>query len=195
MIDTVKFVDFLIEKGLTPNQFLLGMLIKLRQYETLYKYWNEGSSNGWTDAEIEDMIEKGFLISIGKSRPYAADELMVTEKFYSSFMTDDGESAAEEFLELYPAMVKYRDGRRVGPLKGGRGFNRDLFIRKYAQEIGWNKELHQQVMLATRYALDNLLPVFVNVTSFIQDGVWRDIYNEMTPAEDDFDLPGEKLIL
>lgn len=121
--NVTDYTEFLIKHKLSTNQFLLLYLLyteKMVKTKTgkvsysegtcLYKWQAKGK--GWSQPEIEDLVDKEYLVAFTKSYSvqgstltgYAIDDLILTQKFYD-IMFISTEHAFEELLEIYPDTI------------------------------------------------------------------------------------------
>lgn len=121
--NVTDYTEFLIKHKLSTNQFLLLYLLyteKMVKTKTgkvsysegtcLYKWQAKGK--GWSQPEIEDLVDKDYLVAFTKPYSvqgntltgYAIDDLILTQKFYD-IMFISTEHAFEELLEIYPDTI------------------------------------------------------------------------------------------
>ncbi len=119
MIEDVNaYVDFMVKNKLSTNQFLLLYVLhcesmmmdktdnklKWKKIGNVYKWSQEGK--GWTEKEIEDLIDKEYIFGIKSKQEngvytYSIDQLILTQKF-SDVMFINSIFAFDEILEIYP---------------------------------------------------------------------------------------------
>lgn len=129
---------------------------------------------GITEEDKEDLARKGFL------EP-TLDE--VTQK-YSRLLqsdTDSDESRWKEFCNYYPSTTPGPDGRiRVLKAKDPDAKSNSKAKKKYLAYIKNKPELHEKVMEAMKYALDNK---FVNLRylqaleTFVNQYSWEKFFS------------------
>ena len=184
------YVQTLISLDITANQFLLCHLLYTDQKENgkyvtpglkstspianLYKYCNSNHRK-WTKEEIEDLIDKEYLINNNREDRLDADLLDVTDKFkhrvYASV------NRFEELWEVYPAVVKSFDNSKQGvKLKV---CDPDEMQDLYNRIVKTNK-LHKHIIFLVEWAKKNN-QLNVSLANFIKSRHWEtleELYKE-----------------
>lgn len=178
--DPTSYVDFLCTHKLSPNQFLLCYLLytehMIRDKESnlryatvgnIYKYCDKGT--GWSNSDVEDLIEKGYLIDTTKTKDtYAIDRLILTEKFVD-LMFINANFAFEEFFEAYPNSTMI-DGKAAF-LKA---VDPDVVAERYKKAIKNSAVKHAEIMEIIAYAKENNL-INMRVDKFVMGKLWEAI--------------------
>lgn len=167
-IDVKRYVKFMVDNKIGPQQFLFLYLIKRKEKETieLYKSGFPTEDNSMIGAFLkQDLIDRGFLThNIEKGNVMSAYE--VTEKFNNLFIKDRHE-AADEFWKLYPGFVNI-GGNNV-PLTN---MDRYQFALKYAERIGYSIDEHKAVLEDLKFGVSKGL-VRQNIDKFISSQMWE----------------------
>ncbi|GAA4409933.1 hypothetical protein GCM10023187_33920 [Nibrella viscosa] len=142
-------LDALIRYRITPSQYVFLFLTHTRQYAALYKYGQEG--NGFTAEEIQDLIDRDFIIDLNKDGYYYVDFFVVTDEIGKDLFETDREKAALEFWNAYPVQLRDPDTGQIYSLVKT---NKPRFLADYYLRIGHSDEKHRQVMEALHYAID-----------------------------------------
>ncbi|GAA4451006.1 hypothetical protein GCM10023189_12460 [Nibrella saemangeumensis] len=142
-------LDALIRYRITPSQYVFLFLTHGRQYAALYKYGQEG--NGFSAEEIQDLIDRGFIIDLNKDGYYYVDFFVVTDEVGKDLFETDREKAGLEFWNAYPVQLRDPDTGQIYSLVKT---NKQRFLADYFLRIGHSDEKHQQVMEALYYAVD-----------------------------------------
>lgn len=136
-----EFVDILCKLKISANQYLICMLVYDRDGATTIKYYNENSGNQFTYEEIDDLVDREYLLRLSKDRKnYQLDYFSTTTKFMSDFLIDE-DDAGEEFWNAYPSWI-WMNGRKTS----AKSCDKDDIIEKYYRKIKGNKKKHQKVM-------------------------------------------------
>lgn len=153
MVNIVEFMKTLSKFGITANQFLLLYLTMIHRFDLLYEYiQNIRKSNtilandygGIPDYEINNLLDRGFLIDLGGDRTYA-DNYIVTDKFSKFFKTIDNNDALD-FWNEYPERISNETTSWRG-----RNMNKDAFLIYYNNLIGHDKVLHDKIIKTLKY--------------------------------------------
>jgi hypothetical protein len=176
--DPDYYVDFLCKNNLSTNQFLLLYLLyhekmikdpngklKYTIAGNIYKWLDKGK--GWTEAEIEDLISKDYVVSVAKG-DYSIDQLVLTNKFVDIMFISTGD-AFEELLELYPPTVTI----------DGKGFmlkacDLEACSKAYLKAIKNSNRKHKEVLELIEYGIENKL-INIKIDKFIGGKIWEDL--------------------
>ncbi len=172
MIDTNRYIPFIIKHKLTQPQFLLLYLLYKKEIHHINAYKKafptpDGSMIG--DIPLKQLIDEGYLARIKNhgNEKVLSGELILTDKFTYIFV--DSFQAGEELIEAYPAFM-VKQGNKM-PLKFGDAGN----IRKiYAIAISHSKEEHREVLKDVEYAKENGL-IMGKLENFILSKAWNDV--------------------
>lgn len=180
MIDDVNaYVDFMVKHKLSTNQFLLLMLLHTESYfksqkglkyktvGNIYKWSKEGK--GWSEQEIEDLINKDYLFGIKSQQAngtitYSIDQLILTQKF-SDIMFVNSTFAFEEILEIYPDTFQI-NGQVVFTKSG----DLDKVQQNYFKLIKGNTVKHEEIKHIITYAKERGLCNY-KLENFLTKGV------------------------
>jgi hypothetical protein len=180
MIDDVNaYVDFMVKHKLSTNQFLLLMLLHTESYfksqkglkyktvGNIYKWSKEGK--GWSEQEIEDLINKDYLFGIKSKQTngtitYSIDQLILTQKF-SDIMFVNSTFAFEEILEIYPDTFQI-NGQVVFTKSG----DLDKVQQNYFKLIKGNTVKHEEIKNIITYAKERGLCNY-KLENFLTKGV------------------------
>jgi hypothetical protein len=189
--DLSKYVDFLVQWKITPEQFLLCYTLYLDKVESQTgKYVEEGPaisnvykySEGvkpWAHVDIDLLVSKGFLIDRNKQHPKRnayPDHMEVSEAFINAiFSTEDD---FEEFWNEYPALIpNFQDpirGKKI-PLKA---VIKEDIESLYLKRCRKDKNLHKRIMKVLRWAKANDR-INTNITNFIGGEIWKALEEDM----------------
>jgi hypothetical protein len=121
--DLDAFLDLLREHEMTPSQLLLCLLLHANQTDTtiegdesplasLYRY--SETVRPWTDDEIQDLVDRGYLEASGAQNAYP-DTLRVTSTLTRALRVET--SRFEAFWNAYPAFAPQEDAGSAVCLK------------------------------------------------------------------------------
>lgn len=165
LTNVTHYTEFLISNKLSTNQFLLLYLlytermvkdktgrIGYTQGTCIYKWHNKGS--GWSQAEIEDLCNKDYVIAMKKQYDvgdkkqygYAIDDLIITDKF-NDIMYINTEGAFDEILSLYPDT--FNINTQTVFTKAG---NLDKVSDEYHKLIKYNLDYHEKIKEIIEFA-------------------------------------------
>ncbi len=180
MIDDVNaYVDFMVKHKLSTNQFLLLMLLHTESYfksqkglkyktvGNIYKWSKEGK--GWSEQEIEDLINKDYLFGIKSQQvngtiTYSIDQLILTQKF-SDIMFVNSTFAFEEILEIYPDTFQIN-----GQVVFNKSGDLDKVQQNYFKLIKGNTVKHEEIKNIITYAKERGLCNY-KLENFLTKGV------------------------
>lgn len=190
MIDTNRYVPFIIKHKLTQPQFLLLYLLYKKEIHHIDAYKKafptpDGSMIG--GIPLKQLIDEGYLARIKNhgNEKIISTELILTDKFTYIFV--DSFEAGEELVAAYPAFMT-KGGNRM-PLKFG---DINQLRKLYAGAINNSKEEHKEVLLDVEYAKENNL-IMGKLENFILSKAWLDVRKIRLGLEEiiqtDQDLP------
>lgn len=178
-----QLVSLLIELDISINQFLLLWFLHLDKEEGNGKLITEGPAianiyryaekvNSWSFAEIDDLINKGWMIDRNKasqdgSRQAYPDYFEISETFEDKlFVTSD---RFDQFWEEYPAFVENFNGPRgpMIPLKAAVMEDVELLYKKRVR----TKAKHQEVMDILKWAKEEGL-INMNIAKYVGSGMF-----------------------
>ncbi|CCH53244.1 hypothetical protein BN8_02323 [Fibrisoma limi BUZ 3] len=143
-------IDALCRYKLTPNQYLLLLLIHSRQYATMYKFGQEGP--GFTAEEIGELVDRGFLLNLNKSGYYYVDLFVLTDEVRADLFEPEREKAALEFWNTYPILIR---DTATGLGCSLLATDKHRFLTDYYAKVGYSVDKHARVMEALHYAIDH----------------------------------------
>ncbi len=183
------YVNFLIEQKITTNQYLLLYLLFTEKMEKegeeltwpdtgLISQWQEHGP-GWIIEDIEDLIEKEFLINISDNI-ISLDKLILTSKF-SDLIFVNATFAFQEFFESYPSTI---------PIKNETAFLKavdpEIIEKLYTELIQGSAHKHQEFMELLEYGKERGL-IKVRIDKYFTAKIWETIQkmkNEDEKGED-----------
>lgn len=173
-----EFVDLLCRLKISPNQFLICMLIYEKDVAGTIKYYEENKTNRFSSIDINELINRGFIIRVSKDeKHYELDQFIVTDMFSSEFLVD-GEEAGEEFWNLYPSWMTFNNTKKTS----AKSCDKDDLIEKYAKKIRSSKNKHQEIMSILRQYIEatNGNPA-MGIEKFVSSEHWtalKELYEE-----------------
>ncbi len=173
MEDIKSYMDKLIELKITPNQFLFCYLIHTDNYAEIYRYTEKGA--GWKKEELENLVNRGFIMNINQDGEWFSDGFIVTEKFTKGFLFDAYEKA-KEFYEAYPAFGSI-DGKPFPTKK----IAPDKFYSLYNKVTGEKIEVHERAMKALDYAKKTGL-ANMRIDNWVESRMWEHIEKSLKHA-------------
>lgn len=173
MFKTIReFVDLLCKLGISPNQFLICMLIHEKDVAGTIKYFEENKRNRFAVLDIDWLLNNGFLLRIDKRKEtnYELDEFIVTAKFTEEFLVDEYD-AGEELWNTYPSWMNF-DGSR----KSAKSVDKDELIEKYLKKINFSKKKHSAIIeVIKKYAEDNNGYATMGIQKFVSSEQWVEL--------------------
>ena len=176
--ETNLYVEVLSELNLTANQFLLCHLLyddfledtkgtrNKKAISALFKYAAE-KHRAWKTEELDDLIEKGFLVNRNPPNKKDPDLLEVTEKFIN--LVYGTKRRFYEIWEIYPKII---------PSFGTAGDYIKLKVcdpeeleEIYNKVVKTNK-LHDHVMDILKWAIRNN-QINVSIVNFVRSRHWE----------------------
>lgn len=170
MFDAKRFVDTLVNTGLTPNEFLILYLIHMKDTATLWKYTNNVRIFSYD--ERDKLIDMGYLKDHNKfeenghDRQTLPEGYEVTKKFIKKYFLVSGE-AFDELWNKYPGYLTI-NGAKV-PNKSA---DPDELAKVYGTKIGHSIDKHEEVMKLLEYAIENNL-IHMNIKNWITSKQWE----------------------
>jgi hypothetical protein len=198
--NVTDYVKFLIKHKLSTNQWLMLYLlytekmVKNKQGKVTYDiagnvYRWQDKGKGWTQAEIQDLVSKDYIIAFKKNYTidnqtiygYMMDDLILTDKF-AEIMFIDMEAAFEEILELYPDTMLV-NGSTVFTKSG----DLDKLSDAYHKAIKGSIHEHEKIKAIVSYAKERSL-CNMKLDKFLSKGVIDPIKKMM---EENYDSGGD----
>lgn len=143
-----EFLDFLCDKKIDANEYLLCMLLYYNDEGMIEKFKNrfrifEPERGKYIKSMLENLIALGYVDDFNDVRDglkyYDVNLLMVTPKFTQEFLIDK-EDAAEELWKAYPKRMF------IDRMVPARSMDYDEFVKKYNSIIKGNKKLHKKIL-------------------------------------------------
>ncbi len=142
IIPNKEFVDLLCDLKISPNQFLICMLIHDKDVAATIKYYEENGENKFDFKDIELLLKRGFIIRISKDeKHYHLDQFITTDLFSGGFLVDN-EEAGEELWDAYPNWMHFNNTKPVA----AKSCDKDDLIEKYGKKIKGSKKKHKEIM-------------------------------------------------
>ena len=161
MIQEDSYVKFLVEHGLTQNQYLLLHLVYKERPDLIREYKQAFPSDDNTmigQYFIEDLFKKGFLEKKGDGT------IIVSTKFLEAFINKH--TASDEIFEIYPTHW-IKDGISI-PLSA---MDRNVFANLYDKAILSSILEHIEVVKDIKFAIqENLLNI--GIDKFVKSKYW-----------------------
>ena len=161
MISEDSYVKFVIEHGLTQNQYLLLHLVYKKRPDLIKDYkqaFPSGDSTMIGQYFIDDLFKKNFL----EKKPDGT--ITVSAKFLEAFINKH--SACDEIFEIYPTHWS-KDGVLI-PLSA---MDRNVFANLYDKAISSSILEHLEVVKDINYAIqENLLNI--GIDKFVKSKYW-----------------------
>lgn len=175
MITSTKdYVKLLCELKISPEQFLICMIVNDKDGASAIRYRNENPEHRFKHEQVDELLERGFLVRISTDRHiYNLDHFAVTGMFTSEFLVDN-EDAGDELWELYPSWLKVK-GQKVS----AKSCDKDDLVEKYAKKIKGSKKKHKEIMEIVReYAHRNDNYALMGIEKFVASEHWIDLRKE-----------------
>lgn len=159
----------MVKKKLNPNQMFLLILIHLGLQPQIEEYFNTLKISR---EEIDDMIQRGYLINFNQDDEYMIDRFTVTEKFTEDLFMEDPHLKFYEFWDAYPAFITI-DTRRIP----ARSTDKDALCDRYCQHIT-TVDQHICAMSALQWGIKRGM-VCMGIEKFVASRQWEVLYQEM----------------
>lgn len=162
MIAVDEYINFLTKYELSPEQYLLLVLLKDGRGDLIQKYKQSFPLEEGTmipRLQIKDLIDKGFLIKSDK-------KFKLSSKLLEIFVTP--EKAVDEIYDLYPPFMESDVGVSI-PLTS---MDRNIFKEIYIPKIKGSYIEHIEVLKDLQYAIDNNL-IKVGINKFVTSNQWK----------------------
>lgn len=166
MFNADKYVDVIINTGLTERQFLGLYLIFIKRKDLAEKYSKEvlGGMKIIPDSEKHELEIKGWLVKLGTNQYH------LSKKFMEIFV--DKHIATEEVFELYPTFL-YNGGVQI-PLTA---MDRNIFANLYIDFIYGSLDEHLEVIKDIKYGKEKGL-LNMGIEKFLKSKHWLTIRQE-----------------
>lgn len=181
-----SYIATLEKLKISANQYLLCYLLytdekiksgdkyiysKTKPIANIYRY--ASNVKPWTDAEMKDLIEKGYLIDKNRTSETSPDFLEVTPKFIDEVFC--GETHFEEFWREYPAFVANFNSPNGPKIK--LKVTDPMELEQLYVKIVKTKSEHIRVMSIMKWARDNN-QLNMNIKNFVVSRIWNDLEAE-----------------
>lgn len=170
---------------ITFNQAALLWLSYSAKYPLVYQYTEE--AGGWSEEEIEDLTNKGFLENHNRNGESYVDNYYVTDQFLELLLNVNPEQRCEEFWDAYPSFLQM-DGKRI-PTKGT---GKEAFVRSYTMKHGRFIDKHKRIMAALDYGKRTGM-ITMGIQKFVESEQWDEIEKERKKLEDGSGLPTQNV--
>lgn len=167
-----KYTDFLINAGITPDQFYICWLIYTKDEVNQEKYVTKGK--GFESTDFELLIEKGWLVNTNpKAKAYNMINLFVSPEFAEMVLIEP-DQAWDELFDAYPAHLLI-EGKKV-PAKTLNSQDYRAVEETYKKYINKNKFLHARVIAAVnKWKSDNNGYATIKIDKFVMGKYWDEI--------------------
>lgn len=166
--NTRDYVKLLCKLKISPEQFLICMLIHDKDSAGMIQYFNENKKHQFKHEQVDELLEREFLVRLSTdSDNYNLDHFAITGKFSGEFLID-GEDAGEEFWNAYPSWLKVKNQK-----VSAKSCDKDDLIEKYAKKIKGNRKKHARVMLVIEeYVKRNDGYALMGIEKFVGSEQW-----------------------
>lgn len=164
-----QLVPFLCEIGLTPNEFLilhLKYMKKMRLLQAYKKAFAKKSEGILTVKSKQKIIELGYM---EKDETREGEYYHLTDKFEALYMSKTMFIEAYQLWDMYPAFTSIKGGN--APLMN---VDKIAWCLQYYDAINGLKQEHEQVMLDTKYGIENGL-IKVKISQYVASQFWTKI--------------------
>jgi len=169
MINVDTLVPFLIEIGLTANEFIILHLKHHNKVGLLKGYkkkFSKNKENILTVSSKKKIIELGYL---EHDDTREGEYYFLTDKFKALYMDKNMFFEAYELWDLYPGFTTIKGGN--APLMNT---NKTAWLGKYYDAIEGLKGEHEQVMLDTQYGIEHGM-IKVKIIDYVESQAWTKI--------------------
>jgi len=167
MIDVKRLIPHLVKMQLTADEFLILHLKYLNEkgLMRLYKNTFRREEKGvLTNVQRQRVIELGYM---KKDDSVEHDAYFLTPKFLNFYV--DEYTCGNELWDLYPAFVKI-DGKNAPLMKADKAGLRG----QYFNIIGGLKSEHEEVILDTKFGIDNNM-ISIKIVDYVRSEFWSKI--------------------
>lgn len=184
--DTQRMIEFMGEHNMNPNQFMLCWILYLDKKEhkgenlptegsaiaNVYRFAEEVGP--WPDAEIKDLVERGYLVYRGSGKDYYPDQMRVTRKFSEAVFASVDDF--EHFVQAYPSFVEnFNDPRKEDiPLKA---VDMEKVERIFNQRVKTKAEF-ERLMKALEWGKEND-KIKMNILNYVSGEIWKSHLEKM----------------
>jgi len=179
--DTKRLIEFLGEHDMSPSQFMFCWILYLDKQEhegqtlpsegkaiaNIYRYIELVGE--WTYAEIDDLVERGYLHGEEDSKGfYYPDQMEVTEKFVDAVFVSMEDF--EKFMNAYPSFTENFSDPRKGdiPLKA---VDMEKVERIFNLKVQTKVEF-KRLMKALEWAKERD-EIKMNILNYISGEIWK----------------------
>lgn len=182
---TREFVDLLCRLKISPNQFLICMLVNEKDDPSTIKYYEENKKNRFKADEINYLVDNGFLLRIpklavkDKQDSYDILDFIVTSKFSEGILVDEFD-AGEEFWNAYPSWLFFNNSR-----KPAKAVDKDELTELYLKAIGHSKKKHNEIMKTlAQLTLSNKGYATMTIKNFVGSRHWEQLKEDNNSTGD-----------
>lgn len=162
MFNADKYIDTLINLGITERQFLGLYLIYTKRLDLAEKYSREHLEGMKIipPMEMKELEDKGYLVKMPNG-------YVLSKKFKDLFV--DKHIATEEIFEVYPTFL-YHQGVQI-PLTA---MDRNIFANLYIGMINGSLDEHTEIVEDIKYAVEKGL-INIGIEKFLKSQHWKAI--------------------
>jgi hypothetical protein len=188
ILDIDSYVKTLESLKITANQFLLCYLLytdkKVQEGDkefyafqgqaiaNLYRYATKVKT--WTTEEIQDLIDKKYLIDNNKTDKKYPDYLEISDDFKQQIFTS--ETQFEEFWREYPAFIDNFNSMNGPKIK--LKVTDPLELEEIYKKTVRTRAEHDRLMKVLKWSRDNN-QLNINIKNFVVSRHWIDLEKEM----------------
>jgi len=139
------YVEFLVKKKMTANQFAFCWMIHFRDLKNINKYTK--AVGGFKNSDIKYLIDEGYLINVRYTdvNKLRVGELSVTPSFTDEILITDEYKAYEELVKVYPKFFMINGKKQLTT-----AVNEDEMARTYFRKVKGDKIQHKIVLAKTK---------------------------------------------
>lgn len=168
---TKEYVDLLCSLKISPEQFLICMLVNDKDTPSTMKYLHENTAHKFKHEQVDELLDRGFLVRISTDRDvYNIDHFAVTGLFSGDFLVDN-DVAGTELWETFPSWLNVK-GQKVS----AKSCDKDDLVEKYTKKIKGSKKKHSKIMEVVReYRHRNNNYATMGIEKFVASEHWVDL--------------------
>lgn len=172
LINFEKYVDYLVRKKLTPNQFAFLWMVFHKDWKNIRRYNKEVGKFSKTD--INDLIDKQFILYTKREDDrdkLSIDEMVVTHLFSDEILITDPFEALSEVLDVYPQYFMI-DRKKQSTTS----CDLDQLADKYFRTIKGDKIEHKVIVRKTKIVgemMENKELNYMGFKKYIEGRNWK----------------------
>lgn len=176
--NTREYVKLLCKLKISPEQFLICMLIHDKDSAGMIQYFEENKQHKFKHEQVDELLDRGFLVRLSTDKDnYNLDHFAITHVFSSNFLID-GEDAGTEFWNTYPSWLKVKNQKI-----SAKSCDKDDLVDKYAKKIKGSKKKHDRIMLVVEeYTKRNDGYALMGIEKFVGSEQWTILEEEYEEA-------------